>query len=479
MNPTGISKDFHARVREILEPAGGIDVKIKDFTALLSEFLDGAAIHVLLYAEELGEFVMMGSTQRWRPPGGPPRFAVSGMPESLALRERRTVYLQETQRPTGSRLKAQYFVFPLVLTDPLVGVVTVAYLSEKGIDPRRVLFAERAVQQLGGTVLKTLREESSARQIMKISAISEAGVTIISARELGNLAQLIVAIAPMIMEAESCVLRLLDEESQKFTVRDTYGIRGDETQKALLHLDRMVAFEVVRTGRPLLIRNLAESKRFRDYAHYAQTLICHPLLRDGQVIGTVTLFNRTGNGTLYQGHFTREDLATCDKLLKFAEKAIAAAIAAHRSDELKTHDEVTGLPNLKYFKQRLLGELNRAQRFRKKLVLIFCETAAVAAPEGSPEPQQLDRLDRRIADGIRRTTRQYDVAGWMGRHKFAILLPEVESGAAAALARIRERLEDEVRKHSPDGRLSLKFAHATYPDDGEKYEQLIFDNNLF
>jgi len=36
-----------------------------------------------------------------------------------------------------------------------------------------------------------------------------------------------------------------------------------------------------------------------------------------------------------------------------------------------------------------------------------------------------------------------------------------------------------VRKHSPDGRLSLKFVHATYPDDGEKYEQLIFDNNLF
>jgi diguanylate cyclase (GGDEF)-like protein len=479
MSTPGIDKDFQTRVREILEPAGGLDVKIKDFTALLSAFLDGAAVHVLLYAEELGEFVMMGSTQRWRPPAPPPRFAVSGTSESLALRERRTVYLQETQRPTGSRLKAQQFVFPLVIEDPLVGVVTVACISEKGIDPRRVLFAERAVQQLGGAVLKTLREESSARQIMKISAISEAGVTIISARELGNLAQLIVAIAPMILEAESCVLRLLDEESQKFTVRDTFGIRGDETQKILLHIDRLAAFEVARTGQPLLVRNLAEEERFREHTLYAQTLICHPLLRDGQVIGTVTLFNKTGNGTLYQGHFTREDLATCGKLMKFAEKAIAAAIAAQRSDELRTHDEVTGLPNLKHFKQRLLGELNRAQRFRKKLVLIFCEAAADAAREGPLDPQQLDRLDRRIADGIRGATRQYDVAGWLGKHRFAILLPEFDTGSAAALARIRQRLEEEVRKHSPDGRVALKFVHATYPDDGEKYEQLIFDNNLF
>lgn len=479
MNPSGIGKDFRTRVREILEPAGGLDVKIKDFTSLLSSLLDDAAVHVLLYAEELGEFIMMGSTQRWRPPGGPLRFATSGTSESLALRERRTVYLQETQRPTGSRLKAQYFVFPLAVSDPLVGVVTVACLSEKGIDPRRVLFAERAAQQLGDAVLRTLREESSARKIMKISAISEAGITIISARELGNLAQMIVGIAPMIMEAESCVLRLLDEESQKFTVRDTFGIRGEETRKHLLHLDRMVAFEAVRTGRPLLIRNLSESQRFREHAHYVQTLICHPLLRDGQVMGTLTLFNRTGNGILYQGHFTSEDLVTCGKLLKFAERAIAAAIAAHRSDELKTHDEVTGLPNLKHFKQRLLGELNRAQRFRKRLVLIFCESAIDTTREGPPELQQLDRLDRRIAEVIRATTRQYDVAGWMGKHKFAILLPEVENGVAAALARIRERLEDEVRKHSADGRLSLKFVHAIYPDDGEQYEQLIFDNNLF
>ena len=58
-------------------------------------------------------------------------------------------------------------------------------------------------------------------------------------------------------------------------------------------------------------------------------------------------------------------------------------------------------------------------------------------------------------------------------------LNELEGGKAGELFAVHQRLEEEVRKHDPDGRFSLKFVHATYPDDGEKYEQLIFDNNLF
>lgn len=474
-----LGKEFQSRLREALGSACGIEEKIAGFTALLSEFTDGAAVHVLLFAEELGEFILKGSTQRWRTNAGPPRFAAGGTAEFLAIKEKRTIYLQEAQRTSSSALKAQCFIFPLALQDPIVGVVTVVYLSEKGLDARRVVFAERAARQLGETVLQALREESTAQEILKVSAISEAGVTIISARELSNLVQLIVAITPMIMEAESCVLRLFDAETRRYTVRDLYGIRKDEIRKALLHLDRLVAFEVVKTGQPLLIRNVAETARYREHGHYARTLICHPLLRDGQVIGTVTLFNRIGNGTLYQGHFTQGDLAATHKLLKYAEKAIVNAMAADRSEELKTHDDLTGLPNLKHFQKRLLEELNRAQRFGRKLALIFCETSAEPGRTDLAGPQQTDGLVCQLADSIRKSIRQYDIVGRMGEYKFGIILPEVENGTGVALARIRKRLEKSLRELGAEKRLQMAFSHATYPDDGEKYEQLVFDHNLF
>ena len=87
---------------------------------------------------------------------------------------------------------------------------------------------------LSDSVAVSLREESAAQRMTKIAAINEAGVNIISTLDLSRLTKLVATSASLIMEAESCVIRLLDSQTGK------YGIRIRDRER---HVDHLVIDE--------------------------------------------------------------------------------------------------------------------------------------------------------------------------------------------------------------------------------------------
>ncbi|HEY5995682.1 MAG TPA: diguanylate cyclase, partial [Candidatus Deferrimicrobiaceae bacterium] len=208
---------------------------------------------------------------------------------------------------------------------------------------------------------------------------------------------------------------------------------------------------------------------------------CLPLRNGEEVIGTLSVFDKFPLKTFYPVSFGVEDLTTFERFARYCEKAVANAMSFERSDRLKNLDELTGLPTLGYFQDRLLNEISRAKRFRRRLVLMICEMSPRTDGDEPPSRIRTDAVVKRVGNVIRLALREYDVLARISDRKFAMLLPEAEDGKTSAIPRIKKAImEDleEMRRTTRGVSAELRFGHASFPEDGDDHEKLIFKSNL-
>ncbi len=473
--------DFVKKAGEILRSGKSIEDRLREFTAAVGEFLPGGISTILLFDRDTEDFYLRATTMRLAPSQETVHFSSTGTIENLALREQRVVTLAEVHRPAASRMRGDMMFFPLVSAGQPLGVLTVQVASSGGISPERVEALAEAAPLLSDSVGVSLREESAALRMTKIAAINEAGINIISTLDLQRLLKLVTTSACLIMEAESCIIRLLDIQTGKYTIREFYGMKSEGDQKDLFRMDKTAVTRILKGESTVLVRDVAEDKEWSEFAGFARTMICFPLKNEGEIIGTVSIFDKFPHKTFYPSSFNGEDAATFEKFIRYVEKAIGNAIAFERNDRLKNLDEATGLPNLKYFQGRLLHELARAKRFKRRLVLMICEVT-VRIPE--KEFSVIDRGEivvKRLAAVLRDSLREYDIVSRISDWKFGMILPEAEDGRMSAIPRIKRSIHAEVediRKKIRDVRVDLRFGHAAYPEDGDDHEKLIFKSNI-
>ena len=112
---------------------------------------------------------------------------------------------------------------------------------------------------------------------------------------------------------------------------------------------------------------------------------------------------------------------------------------------------------------------------------MICEVQA-RIPEGAnPRISRGDWVMKRVAKAIRESLREYDVVARISEGKFGMILPEAEDGKISAIPRIKKAIAaevDEIRLKSKDVRVDVRFGHATYPEDGDDHEKLIFKSNI-
>ena len=472
--------DFVKRAGEILRSGKPIEERLQEFSAAVSAYVGGGAASVLLFDRDSEDFYLRTTTLRMTPALPEIHFAAEGTLEELALAEHRSVVLSERDPPPGSRRRGTMLLFPLVSSGESNGVLVVHAVTEEEIPDARLAALGDAATWLSEAVGASLREESAALRMTKIAAINEAGVNIISTLDLSRLLKLIATSACLIMEAETCVIRLLDPHTGKYGIREYYGMRTEGEQKELFLMDRKAATAVLKGESSVLVRDVSQEPGWKEFAGVARTLLCLPLLGDGEVLGTVSIFDKFPHKTFFPASFTTDDLTTFEKFLRYSEKAVANAIAYERNERLRNQDEATGLPTLKYFQERLLHEISRARRFRRRLVLMICEVQARIPDEGS-RVSRGDWVMKQVAKAIRGSLREYDVVARISEGKFGMILPEAEDGKVSAIPRIKKAIAtevEEIRKRAQDARVDVRFGHAAFPEDGEDHEKLIFKSNI-
>ena len=139
------------------------------------------------------------------------------------------------------------------------------------------------------------------------------------------------------------------------------------------------------------------------------------------------------------------------------------------------HDDLTGLPNRRLFRDRVALALARSHRNRQSVAVMMLDLDHFKDVNDTLGHSVGDRLLRAVGDRLAGLLRQSDTVARMGGDEFLLLLPEISGREDAA--RVARKALEAFRKPFvfDDHKLNIttSIGIALYPGDGEDGDTLI------
>ncbi len=131
--------------------------------------------------------------------------------------------------------------------------------------------------------------------------------------------------------------------------------------------------------------------------------------------------------------FGDDDLRRLEELAERVAPAIENARRFREARQLADLDSLTGLHNRRYFHETLAREVDRAQRYQRRLSLVIVDVDGFKEINDRIGHLAGDAVLAEIADRIRQVVRSADIPCRVGGDEFAVIVPEVEVGQAEQL----------------------------------------------
>jgi diguanylate cyclase (GGDEF)-like protein len=153
-----------------------------------------------------------------------------------------------------------------------------------------------------------------------------------------------------------------------------------------------------------------------------------PLLGRNGKIGWLGVFSRDPEVRFEDG-----DVRRLEELAERVAPAIENARRFREARQLADLDSLTGLHNRRYFYETLAREVDRAQRYQRRLSLVIVDVDGFKEINDRIGHLAGDAVLAEIADRIRQVVRSADIPCRVGGDEFAVIVPEVEVGQARQL----------------------------------------------
>ncbi len=157
--------------------------------------------------------------------------------------------------------------------------------------------------------------------------------------------------------------------------------------------------------------------------------------------------------------------------------AMEYALLYERARRIAITDQLTGLFNFGYFRERLTEETARADRYQRLLSLIIFDIDHFKRfndTNGHPAGNEVLKSFSQI---LQSCVREVDIVARYGGEEMVVLLPEATRRDATQMAnRIQEAIAAfafEGMHSQPSGRITVSAGVATYPVDAASSEELV------
>jgi GAF domain-containing protein len=256
--------DAVREVRQALSGSAPLADRLNSLCGLIAERLGGGIATVYLHDPDEGELRLGATSLQGGGFGGEYRVVLGQGVDGRAAQSRTPAFLRDTDGALA------YSALPLIAGELMVGVLTL----QGGDDT-----AHRAGMRLGRALEETLLEIAAAAadeiaqarrearmsiRATKASAINEAGIRLISARDTNEVASLATSSGALILEADHAVLRLQDPESRRYVIRSYYGAADGRLQEKLFRLDKQISVDVIKGRSARLLRNIASQPSYAE-----------------------------------------------------------------------------------------------------------------------------------------------------------------------------------------------------------------------
>jgi len=211
-----------------------------------------------------------------------------------------------------------------------------------------------------------------------------------------------------------------------------------------VRLGEGIAGLVLESGSPMIVRDTDADSRVpatRPGKYRTRSFISYPLILGHRKVGVLNLADKV-DGTPYGD----EDLA----LLELMAPQLALIIERtewHRKAEqyqrMSLTDPLTGLPNRRYFEERLFEEVERSKRHGTPLSFMIIDVDRFKSYNDIYGHTEADGVLVKTSQLLRRSVRAIDMTARFAGDEFCIVLPETKLAAAG---RIAERLRKTVNQ---------------------------------
>ncbi len=158
--------------------------------------------------------------------------------------------------------------------------------------------------------------------------------------------------------------------------------------------------------------------------------------------------------------------------------AVATDISKHKKDEerirlLVDFDPLTGLPNRRLLRDRVVSALSHAQRQGEPLVLMFLDLDRFKNVNDSLGHHTGDELLVQVAKRLKSVLREQDTVCRLGGDEFVLLCPDVDAmGAAHVASKVLEITSQRYLIDQQELAMTFSIGIALYPTDGDSFETL-------
>ncbi|MBF8290629.1 MAG: Diguanylate cyclase [Chloroflexi bacterium] len=355
-----------------------------------------------------------------------------------------------SQIPGTDAVAESMLVVPMRHDDRVIGVITLSKLGVGQFDEDDLqvlsILADQAATAVESARLLT-QTESMAAELRRLLEMSQELSQTLDPIQVGAVIARHIAGA---LGVDACAISSWDVAGDRIVslgehpdrgqvlAHPTYDLREFPATRRVL--ESQVA-EIVDVEQP--DADAAEAALLRELGFRVLAMV--PLVAKGQSVGLVELMS------VGLVPFDEPRLALARTMANEAAMALENARLYEAARALADRDPLTGFFNHRFLYERLGEEVVRARRSRRPLSLLMLDVDDFKLVNDTFGHQFGDRCLVHLAEVVRSTLRTSDVPARYGGDEFAVVLPEADEAAAAAVA---ERIMDELAR-SPlqaDGR---------------------------
>ncbi len=311
------------------------------------------------------------------------------------------------------------------------------------------------------------------RKVLALSNLLQIGDMIASSMKLEAILDVIAEKVSIINEGSFTVIFLTKEKPTMVVPVASHNIDEEFFRGISFNLDKDYIGACVKEGNLLKIDSTTklspETEGVRETFNVRNCLII-PVVSYRKAIGFILSGNSKDNF-----RYNEDDIELVNVLSKQLGIAIENDILLKKTKELAIKDDLTGLYNEKYIKERLEEEIKRAVVYQRPCSLLLFNIDNFKQFKDLQGVMVIEDTLRKIATILMESSTEISKAARLGGDEFALVLPEKNKKEAAKLAEeIRRKIEAAKVEKAKGGITSLTISGGVSenPIDGMSANEL-------